>query len=76
MLMILVNETKILFLRSRDPMQGAIDALVKSITLGFSNTSRMITFLKTKLNVYNADHQSHLNSEFRIYAKDYIKNNK
>jgi len=76
MLAILVNETKILFLRSRDPTQGAIDALVKSIAPGFSDTSKTITFLKKKLNAYNADHRSRLNSESRAYAEDYIKNNR
>ncbi|CAG8588498.1 12222_t:CDS:2 [Funneliformis caledonium] len=72
---ILCYKPSILFLRSRNLMQDAIDALVKSITPGFSNTSRMITFLKTKLNAYNVDYRSRLNSESRAYTEDYIKNN-
>jgi len=76
MLAILVYETKILFLKSRDPPQGAIDALVKSIAPGFGDTSKTITFLKSKVSSYYADHRSRLNSESRAYAEDYIKNNR
>ncbi|CAG8741506.1 11276_t:CDS:2, partial [Funneliformis caledonium] len=75
MLMILVNEAKILFLKSRDPSTVAYDTLLKSIALGFSKNSNTMFFLKMKLGLYFADYQSRLNTEARAYAKDYINNN-
>jgi hypothetical protein len=76
MLSVLVNEAKILFLRSRDPPQAACNVLLKSIAPGFSETSKTISFLKSKLSSYFSDHRSRLNTEARAYAEDYIKNNR
>jgi len=75
MLAILVNEAKILFLRSRDPSTVAYDTLLKSIAPGFSENSKTMSFLKMKLGSYFADHRSRLNAEARAYAEDYINNN-
>ena len=76
MLAILVNEVKILFLRSRDPSLVACNNLLKLIAPGFSEHSATITFLKSKLNSYLVDHRSRLNTEARAYAEDYINNNR
>jgi hypothetical protein len=75
MLAILVNETKILFLRARNPPSAAYNALVNLVAPGFTETSKTITFLKGKMNGYYADHRSHLNTESRAYGEDYINNN-
>jgi hypothetical protein len=76
MLASLVSEIKILFLRSRDPSQASCDKLLSSIAPGFTENSKTMTFLKTKLNSYLADHRSRLNTEARAYAEDYINNNR
>ncbi|CAG8711249.1 10959_t:CDS:2 [Funneliformis caledonium] len=70
-----INEAKILFLRSHDLSTVAYNTLLKSIALGFSENSKMISFLKMKLSSYFADHQSCLNTKARVYAEDYINNN-
>ncbi|CAG8741631.1 4440_t:CDS:2, partial [Funneliformis caledonium] len=74
-LTILVNEAKILFLRSRDPSTIAYDTLLKLIASGFSENSKMMFFFKMKLDSYFTDHRTHLNTEARVYAEDYINNN-
>ena len=76
MLAILVNETKILFLRSREPSQAACDALIKLIAYKFTKHSKTVLFLKSKMNGYFADHRSRLNTESRAYVEDYINNNR
>jgi hypothetical protein len=76
MLAILVGESKILFLRSRDPPDAVFDTLVKSIAPGFAEISEMFKFLKSKLYSYFSDYRSRLNSEARKYAEDYIINNR
>ena len=76
MLTTLVNETKIMFLRARDPSPAVCTALVKLVAPGFTETSKTISFLKTKFNAYYADHRSRLNTEARTYGEDYINNNR
>ena len=76
MLTILINETKILFLRARNPPPDAHTTLVMMVAPGFSETSKTIAFLKSKMNAYFADHRTRLNSEARLYGEDYIKNNR
>ncbi|CAG8757808.1 11168_t:CDS:2, partial [Funneliformis caledonium] len=56
MLAILINEAKILFLRSRDSSTVAYDTLLKSIAPGFSENNKTMSFLKMKLGSYFADH--------------------
>lgn len=76
MLAILVNEAKIMFLRARNPPQSACSMLVKLVAPGFTESSRTLSFLRSKLNSYYADHRSRLNTEARAYGEDYINNNK
>ncbi|CAG8774476.1 1250_t:CDS:2, partial [Funneliformis caledonium] len=75
MLTDLVNETKILFLRARDPSHSARLQLAMLVTPGFIQSSRTISFLKSKINSYYADHRTRLNTEIRAYGEDYIYNN-
>jgi len=75
MIAILGSETKILFLRARDPPSAAYTTLSKMVAPGFSETSKTITFLKAKMTSYYSDHRSRLNSEARSYGEDYINNN-
>lgn len=76
MLATLVNEAKILFLRARNPSSTACNTLAKLVAPGFSESSKTVTFLKSKINAYYADHRSRLNTEARAYAEDFINNNK
>lgn len=76
MLGILVNEAKILFLRTRNPPPTACSMLVKLVAPGFTETSKTFSFLRSKLNSYYADHRSRLNAEARAYGEDYINNNR
>jgi hypothetical protein len=76
MLLTLVNETKIMFLRARNPPLAACKELVKLVAPGFTETSKTISFLKSKMTAYYADHQSRLNTEARAYGEDYINNNR
>ena len=76
MLATLVNETKIMFLRSRNPPSAAYSILASLVAPEFIATSRTISFLKSKINAYYADHHSRLNAESRAYGEDYINNNK
>jgi len=76
MLAKLVYESKILFLRSREPSRIALDLLVESIAPGFTNNSKTKLFLKSKIGSYFADYRSRLNTEARAYAEDYINNNR
>ncbi|CAB5206951.1 unnamed protein product [Rhizophagus irregularis] len=72
MLATLVNETKIMFLRARNPPPVAYMELAKSVAPGYTETSKTISFLKTKINAYYADHRSRLNSGARAYGEEYI----
>ncbi|CAB4475676.1 unnamed protein product [Rhizophagus irregularis] len=72
MLATLVNETKIMFLRARNPPPAAYMELAKSVAPGYTETSKTISFLKTKINAYYADHRSRLNSGARAYGEEYI----
>jgi len=76
MLAILVNEAKILFLRVRNPSSTDCTTLAKLVAPGFTDTSRTMAFLKSKINGYYADHRSRLNTEARAYGEDFINNNK
>jgi hypothetical protein len=75
MLATLVNETKILFLRARNPSQSACLQLASLVAPGFIHGSETIKFLNKKINSYYADHRSRLNTEVRAYGEDYIYNN-
>jgi hypothetical protein len=75
MLAILVNETKIMFLRARDPPPAACSMLIKLMVPEFTKTNMTAKFLRSKLNAYYADHRSRLNTEARAYSEDYIINN-
>ena len=75
MLATLVNETKILFLRARNPSQSACLQLASLVAPGFIHGSETIKFLSKKINSYYADHRSRLNTEVRAYGEDYIYNN-
>jgi hypothetical protein len=75
MLSILVDETKIMFLRARDPPHSAFLNLAMLIAPGFSQKSGTIRFLKSKISIYYADHRTRLNTEVRGYSEDYIYNN-
>ncbi|PKC53215.1 hypothetical protein RhiirA1_543268 [Rhizophagus irregularis] len=68
----MVNETKIMFLRARNPPPAAYMELAKSVAPGYTETSKTISFLKTKINAYYADHRSRLNSGARAYGEEYI----
>ena len=76
MLATLVNETKIMFLRARNPSPSACTTLVKLLAPNFTETSKTFTFLRTKMTAYYADHRSRLNTEARAYGEDYINNNR
>ena len=76
MLTTLVNETKIMFLRARDPLFSVYIILVKMVAFGFVKTNKTIFFFRSKICAYYANHHTQLNIEFRAYAKDYIYNNK
>ena len=76
MLATLVNETKIMFLRARDPPFSTYITLAKMVVPGFVETSKTISFLKSKICAYYADHHTRLNTESRAYAEDYIYNNR
>ena len=76
MLATLVNETKILFLRARNPSQSACLQLASLVVPEFIHGSETIKFLNKKINSYYADHRSRLNTEVRAYGEDYIYNNK
>ena len=65
-----------MFLRVCDPPQAAYSALLKLVAPGFTETSKTISFLKSKISAYYADHRSCLNTEARAYAEDYINNNR
>jgi hypothetical protein len=75
MLTILVNETKILFLRTRNPQQSVVLKLALLVAPGYNQGSGTIKFLKSKICAYYADHRSRLNTEARKYSEEYIQNN-
>ena len=75
MLTDLVNETKILFLRVCDPSHSAWLQLAMLVAPGFTQNSKTIKFLKSKINSYYTDHRTRLNTEIRAYGEDYIHNN-
>ena len=72
MLSVLVDETKIMFLRARDPPKLAFLRLALLVAPGFTQGSGTINFLKTKVSSYYAEHRSRLNTEARAYGEDYI----
>ncbi|CAG8772404.1 14911_t:CDS:2, partial [Funneliformis caledonium] len=76
MLAALVNETKIMFLRACDPPFSAYITLAKMVAPGFVETSKTISFLRSKICAYYVNHRTRLNTESRAYAEDYIYNNR
>jgi hypothetical protein len=76
MLTVLVNETKILFLRACNLLQLAFLQLILLVASEFTQGSKTISFLKSKINAYYADYYSRLNTEVRMYSENYIHNHK
>ena len=64
-----------MFLRARDPPQSAVLQLALLVAPEFTQGSKTISFLKSKISAYYADHRSRLNTEARAYGEDYIHDN-
>ncbi|CAG8765084.1 10530_t:CDS:2, partial [Funneliformis caledonium] len=66
MLVTLVNETKIIFLRACNPSFSTYITLAKMMVSGFVETSKTIFFLRSKICAYYANYHTQLNTESRF----------